>query len=198
MYFLVDRDENVFKSDTTIFTTIGDLFIPLKEGDEGIWNNESYLSEERSPGPTSPSAQSGRSFQDISSHKSVGEASTLTSAGQSPSYCLPSTLSFSLISSHLHLLELRSEFSAKWQLYRAWLLSAPSREQNGEGGIPISESDPALRHHPEELYEKKEDNQKERTRLAKKLLSAPTCKPSLQRMALQEQLSEGWQMEGTT
>ena len=90
LYFLVDRVENVFKSDTTIFTTIGDLFIPLKEGDEGIWNNESYLSEEciirmlsYSLNPTSPSVQSGRSFQDISSHKSVGEVSVLTSASQS-------------------------------------------------------------------------------------------------------------------
>lgn len=87
---LVDRVENVFKSDTTIFTTIGDLFIPLKEGDEGIWNNESYLPEEciirmlsYSLNPTSPSVRSGRSFPDISSHKSVGEASVLTSAGQS-------------------------------------------------------------------------------------------------------------------
>lgn len=88
LYFLVDRVENIFKSDTTVFATIGDLFIPLKEGDEGIWNNESYLSEEciihmfsYSLNPTSPSVQSRRSFQDISSHKSVGEASVLTSAG---------------------------------------------------------------------------------------------------------------------
>lgn len=33
--------------------------------------------------PMSPSVQSRRSFQDISSHKSVGEMSVLTSAGQS-------------------------------------------------------------------------------------------------------------------
>lgn len=38
-----------------------------------------------SPGPMSPTAQSGRSFQDISPHPSVGEVSALPSAGQSPS-----------------------------------------------------------------------------------------------------------------
>lgn len=82
LYFLVDKVQDVFKSDATIFTTIGDLFILLKDGDEGAGNNESYLSEEciihllsYSLNPGSPSVRSRRSFQDISSHKSVGELS---------------------------------------------------------------------------------------------------------------------------
>lgn len=46
LYFLVDRTENVFKTDTTIFTTVAGLFIPLRDRVEGSWNNKSYLSEE--------------------------------------------------------------------------------------------------------------------------------------------------------
>lgn len=79
-----------FKTDTTISTIVAGLFIPLRDGDEGSWNNKSNLSEEcfilvlfQSLNPTSPSVQSRRSFQDISSHKSIGEVSVLTSAGQS-------------------------------------------------------------------------------------------------------------------
>lgn len=42
----VYRFENVFKTDTTIFTTVAGLLISLRDGDEGSWNKKSYLSEE--------------------------------------------------------------------------------------------------------------------------------------------------------
>lgn len=96
-----------------------------------------------SPGPMSPTAQSGRSFQDISPHPSVGEVSALPSAGQSPS-ASPDGLSagwgglrWPQHPQH-HLLGAQGgEVPAKKQLWRAQLSSLPGGEPDGGGGHPI-------------------------------------------------------------